>query len=357
MAEESGKRESNPIAEGAQQIRSIVGNTVRDGLKDVFPTRFDWQYGPGGHNLIFVVMSGHGEQGGGFFRNGDLLVLSPDGELRTGQVKRTVSNWWSRWDVRSAQLQKASDITVVKYAPRLVLKLIKQIDTEVVDQSDPDKIRQSLDFVLSGLTMYTQIAALSKNALVEMGGEGEIPPEELDFGGRFFKEFGSMLPSLPDHKPSGNFEKKRAAFALYERGGQILAEISQLCTNMRAVPVEEWFAKLIAGLNENGLFQNITNNTNRQYIYVDPDGIVWYRPVYYPHEMIRPSCSPDESWAWAISTTGEVREMQVFKTEPVKRRCPEDLLKQGPEIAIRLIGGVIREIFPKLELMHARSTT
>ena len=342
----------NPILEAADKIKVTTQQLINEDFQDIFPKNYSYRCG--NYNSIFIPMKGFGEHGGGFFRQADMVVLTRTGEFKSGLVKQTVADDHTCWEFFDARLVQADGLTVVKYSPRLILDLFKQLEDEYVEFEEPERIEKAIKALPKRAEVAQEIIAISREALIEMGEDNpEIPSGEKDYGIAIMPMLNEIFAELnPVCTPS--FQQREAAFNYFKRREDLKTEVSNLCSVMRVKSVEEWFSELTAKMVSDNVFP-ITHQ--------DKDDSEWYYPDS-PHDgtyRIRSSHSSwggagrdADLWTWGISKSGDVREIKDFSRSTngslITQRCAEHLLQDGPAVASALVAKVASQFFPKLKV-------
>lgn len=151
----------------ASRIKGAVSQLVTQDLSEAFPENY--VYTRGGYDRVFIVAKGYGDQYGGFFETGYLITLDPDGQFRAGDVRQDVGDCVSSWKFREAKLTAASDMEVIKYGPLLVASLFNQIEEELKEEEDPDKIRKWTQVLQKRSSETFAVLVEAQHALKEIG--------------------------------------------------------------------------------------------------------------------------------------------------------------------------------------------
>lgn len=335
----------NPIAEGATQIKEQVRELFTK-LDGVYPDNYHYR---AGNYPTFVIMKGHGEHGGGFFQQGDLILLSKTGDFTSGRVRQRVGGDHTVWQFSDARLEPSSAMEIVRFSPRLVLNLLDSLASELDEASDPKRIKSSL-YVLEKRSEFAgQVISTSRKALLEMGEEDpNIEVGQSDFGQTALRGLSEMLSEIKPSRTGLTLGQRVATFNYFKQKGQLQEAVRELCSNMIASPVEEWFEKLIKEVQDQDLFPETA---------LDVDGTVWFGPTsrITTDDVIKSGHTDygkNELWMWGISSDGRVREFMKYRANQdrslILQRCPQHLLEQGPWITESFIKAVIKRGFPKL---------
>lgn len=320
------ENEGNPIEEGARVIRKNVLKLVQKDLGGYFPRNNAYSYGDA--NLIYTPTDERRQN------RYKLVAINPKGEFQSGWTCRLISSWSSHYELRDAQWYGSTDLEVVKYAPDLVDDLLSKVLLELPEQDNPAQIHRMIKALSHRDVVYVEdIFAPAWGALQEMGEEE------------------TNLPIIRSENETLQAEilKFRGALSLYEDKNKLIEDIKSLSMNMRVKPVEEYFQNLIANEIQS---VDIFSGTS-----IDSDGSNWLIKNSFENSLQSRHTKRDnhylETWLWAISPTGLVREYREFKKNPdgsfILQHCPQHLLEQGPQIAEHLINQTVQRYFPKLK--------
>lgn len=339
MATENFKEQQNPIKFGAEAIKKSTQNLVRGQMQGIFPNNYQWMAGD--YNLIFLTMDRYGDQDGGFSKNAHMIVLSPNGEFKSGLVNQKVADDYSSWKFRDARLKDAADLQVVRYGPRLISELFSKLQSEMREYEDPERIARGLKILDMRIQTQTEIARISRGALNAMGEEGETEVSvPTDIRDDIFATIEDAISRTGKKPKLSDFELMKKAFSLYENRKKLVEDIKSLASNMRVKPVED---RLVALASE-----AIEIDADDKAARKDQDGRVWFVPGQYRGEPISVRHNPDEGWVMAISEGG-VREVRLYVTSGSPRWCAEHVLEKAGPIAQAIIGRAVGKVFPKLK--------
>lgn len=342
MVGESFKEQPNPVKFGSDKIRLYTQALVGEQMQGIFPRNY--VYAVGNYDLIYLPISLYGNQADGFAEDADMIVVNSKGEFKSGRVNQKVLSDRSRWEFRDAKLQDATGLQIVRYGPRLIGKLFSQLQSEMLGYEEPEKIARGLQVLDKRILAQTQLAAISRKALNEMGEEGE--PEvsvPTDIGGKIMAEAGEIISAmgfkstvkLPD------FAQMKKTFSLYMNREKLVEEIKQLASNMRAKPVEDKIAVLASQIME----IDAGDKAARE----DQDGNIWFVPGQdFGRERIYAGHHGEEGWVMAVSRVG-VREVKLYDRSDSPRECPEHVLETAGQVAAVIIGRSVGEVFPELK--------
>jgi hypothetical protein len=331
----------NPISSGATIIRKSVETFVQTQLKDNFPKNY--HYMVGNYNSVFQVIEGYGDQAGGFFRNAKMIVLTPDGKLKTGQVHQRVGDYHSSWEFYNAKLEPASDLDVVKFGPVLVRKLFAQIETEITDLEDQQKIENSLNVLIQRGKIWSEIETVSRQSRLEMG-EEDIDKHlgDADFGDMAKEDINNILTGF-SNKEVSSLNQMKSSFEFFKKKRSLMQEVKDLSANMRAKNVEAWFQPLVANLVENKIFPETAK---------DEGEIRWFvANRSFEGYYFNVSDKRGGFWYWGVSENGQVRKAIVAEDKVVEQRWDaEQLLTQSDEVVRFIVNAVARNAFPKIKV-------
>lgn len=351
MSTEAINREGNPIANGAENIRATVKGAVREGLSGVFPKNRQWHVGD--YDLVFVIQKGFGERGG-FYSGANMVVLTPEGDFRSGLVSQQVEHGYSEWVFRDAKLDPASDLEVVRFGPQLVANLLEQIKSELQGQEDPEKIAKVVNFLVKNTDLYIRMLEVSRVALEGMGevdpelsfrdtGRPNISEEVRQFAEAFERQQpGFKIVREPD---LGKLGQEKAAIDLFMRKGELMNEVREIASNMRADAVESWLKNVAAKMTDSGIFPGS---------WQDAEGIIWAGDRA-PYAGLMTNLYPIYSrgkhglrfWSWSKE---RVREFEVKQGSFFEEHaCAEHLLEQASVILERVINLSARQFFPRIK--------
>lgn len=351
MGHETLIKEGNPIFQAAEQLRSIVKISVQENLQGIFPRNYVYERGD--YNLIFVVSEGHGNIADGFYSSAKMVVLTPEGDIKSGQVEQDVGNWSSFWKFRGAELRKASDLEVVRYTPQLLKNLFEQLEDELSEEESPQKIINGINYIFNNKNLHMQTLAISYKALKEMGEED--PDLVHEDSGQPEMGLAEIIKAFEEQKPqykiarrsnrNVSIEQKKAAIDLFANKQNLIDELRAIASNMRAPLVEKRVGEVVREMIDKNIFP-IT--------WKDEEEVGWFGnkdigfqtlhgPIY--------SKGRHEERVWCVSVDGQVREFQRNSSnvsEPYF--CAEHLLEQAPEIMGKLIDEATKNFFREIKI-------
>lgn len=325
MTSEVVNTEGNPIAQGAEKIRSTVGNLVRENLEGIFPKNWQWKHGD--YNLIFVIEEGFGNISHGFYERAQMIVLTPKGEFKSGRVGQYVGDDYSYWKFDDAELKQATDLEIVRFGPQLVSDLFKQLSDEMHEEENPQKIAKGINFLYANSEFYKETLAISRHALVEMG-EDDPTLVHIDAAQPSVQGVDRIIKSML--QPEDALEQKKAAIDLFMNKEKLKTEMAGIASNMKAQLVKDRFAQIIRGMVEGEIFPESQ---------MDESEIKNVR--FYSQGNHR-------NLFWHISPDGQVLEVNPSSKET--NFCAEHLLAQAPQILEYLINKSAKRIFPRLKV-------
>lgn len=352
MGNETLDKESNPILRGAEQLRSIVKTSVQENLQGIFPRNY--VYGRGDYNLIFVVSEGHGDIAHGFYSSAKMVVLTPEGDIKSGQVRQDVGSWSSFWEFREAKLGKASDLEVVRYTPQLLKNLFEQLEDELSEEESPQKITNGINYIFNNQNLHMQALAISHKALKEMGEEDPDLVHE-DSGQPEIKDLAEIIKALEEQNPqykiarrsnrNASIEQKKAVIDLFANKQNLIDELRAIVSNMRAPLVEKRVGEVVREARDKNIFP-ITWEDEKEMGWFgnkDTDFQTLSGPIY--------SKGKHEGRAWCVSVDGQVREFEKKSNNVFEPYfCAEHLLKQAPEIMEEFINKSAKSFFRKIRI-------
>lgn len=351
MGHETLIKEGNPIFQAAEQLRSIVKTSVQENLQGIFPKNYEHEHGD--YNLIFVVSEGHGNIAHGFYSSAKMVVLTPEGDIKSGQVEQDVGNWSSCWKFRGAELRKASDLEVVRHTPQLVKNLFEQLEDELSEEESPQKIINGINYIFNNKNLYMQTLAISYKALKEMGEEDpnlvheDSGQPEMDLA-EIIKAFEEQNPQYKIARRSNrnvSIEQKKAAIDLFANKQNLIDELRVIASNMRAPLVEKRVGEVVREMIDKNIFP-IT--------WKDEEEVGWFGnkdigfqtlhgPIY--------SKGRHKGRVWCVSVDGQVREFQGNSSNASEPYfCAEHLLEQAPEIMKKLMDEATKNFFRKIKI-------
>jgi hypothetical protein len=352
MGSETLHKEGNPILQGAEKLRSIVKTSVQENLEDIFPKNY--HYMVGNYNLIYVIAEGYGDQCNGFYNIAQMVVLTPEGDIKSGDVYQQVESDHSIWQFRKATLNKASDLEVVRHTPQLVKNLFGQLEDELSEEENPQKINKGINFLFKNKELSMQTLAISYKALKEMG---EEDPElsNNDTGQPGIEGLAEIIKAI--EKQTGlevvkkssygvSLDQKKAAIDLFMNKQKLRDELKDLSSNMRVSLVAKRFEEIVKEMVSKDIFP-VT--------WEDEKGMKWSgeKEINF-HNLSRPIYSKGRhrERALCISDNGQVREFEKKSGEDVYEPyfCAEHLLKQAPEIMEELANHSAKNFFGKIKV-------
>lgn len=342
MINEVINNEGNPVAQGAEKIRTTVKNLVQENLQGIFPK--NWQWRVGNYNLIFAIAEGFGNRHGGFYSSAQMVVLTPEGDFKSGKVSLRVADEYSKWEFNSAKLNSASDLEVVRFGSQLVEDLFNQLESELYEEETSEKIAKGINFLYQNSEFYSQTLAISHHALVEMGEADPTlvhkdtgHPEDLDAIIKAFKE-QTYYKIARGQTAEITLEQKKAAIDLFVNKDTAKAEMAEIASNMRAQLVKDKFSQIIKEMVEKEIFPGGRT---------DEKGVTWVGTDDFGSGIH--SEGRHGNLFWQISSDGQILE-RGLSPEGELSFCAEHLLTQAPEILWRLIDKSAKRIFPKLKV-------
>lgn len=311
----------NPIKFGAQTIRDLSTVLVTTELNGVFPRNYVYQVGD--YNLIFHSMRDYGEHGGGFSVSDDMIVLTPEGEYKSGNVKHDVQDWTNSWKFRDADLKPASDLEIVRYSPALLGELFHQLVDELGEQTEFESVTKVVASLGKRKDILEKVRTTSNASLREMGGNPDEQPqgeEEITREKKIIERENKLL------------RRANAALSLYRDSDQLVRSIQDVVQGGRAGKAEETLLAILQrgveeGVLERNEFEDWENLGVRSY-------------------------HGDRAWNMVIAD-GKIQEAYAYSgiQEPT-RACPEHTLQMAPDIAQAIISRGVKKVFPKLELEY-----
>lgn len=288
---------------------------------DIFPKNSQ-EYGAGDCNLIFAIVEDSREAGGGFHHNVQMVVLTPEGDFKSGRVTQRVESYYSLWEFGDAKFGGASDLEVVRFGPQLVKDLFQQLDDELHGEEDPQKIVKGINFLYDNSEFYKGTLATSYQALVEMG-ENDPTLTNTDI-----HDLGIS------NEDKITLEQKKAAINLLMNKDSSKKEMVGIASNMRVGLVSRKFVQIIREIVNAKIFPSVGANEAE---------VVWARTdlskIY--------SQGKHRNLFWKVSSEGQV--LEEGPGEDVLNGCAEHLLKQAPEILGWLIDQSVKSFFPKIK--------
>lgn len=352
MKKESLNKAENPILQGAEQLRSIVKTSVKENLKDIFPKNYQCMHG--NYDLIYVIASGHGDRHNGFYDTADMVVLTPEGDIQSGEVYQRVESDHSAWEFEQAKLEKASDLEVVRCMPQLVKNLFEQLEDELSEEKDPKKITRGLNYLFNNQDMVLKVSAISCKALKEMG-EEDPKIAIRDSGQPGVEGLAEIIQAIKEQHPeleivgklsrNSSLDQKKAAIDLFMNKISLMDELREISANMRASLVEERFEEIVKEMVGKNIFP-VTWEDEQEMGWFGNKEINWTtlsKPIY--------SKGRHERSAWCISVDGQVREFEKKSNDVfVPYFCAEHLLKQAPEILGQLVDASAKTFFENIKI-------
>lgn len=342
MTNEVINPEGNPVAQGAEKIRTTVKNLVQENLQGIFPK--NWQWRVGDYNLIFVIAEGFGNRHGGFYSSAQMVVLTPEGDFKSGVVSQRVADEYSAWGFNSAKLNSASDLEVVRFGPQLIDDLFGQLESELYEEEASEKIAKGINFLYQNSDLYPQTLAISRHALVEMG---EVDPTLVHKDTGQPKDLDAIIKAFEEQTPYSivrgqtteiTLDQKKAAIDLFMNKDTAKAEMAETASSMRAQLVKDRFSQIIKEMIEKGIFPGGR---------IDEEGVSWVGTDDFGSRIH--SEGRHRNLFWQISSDGQILE-RGLPSEGGLSFCAEHLLTQAPEILGRLIDKSAKRIFPKLKV-------
>ncbi len=338
----------NPVEWGDLEIRKTVSPFINHQVKGVFPKNS--AYMRGDYNRVYCIEEGFGEQGHGFFQKAKMVTLEPDGEFKSGMVSQYVGDWNSRWEFYHARLDAASPLSVVRYAPTLLLKMYEEIEKELPRQKEPLRIQQALEVLSTRPDVLRSVVSISHDSLLEMGEDdpAAFPHGDQDYGEIALPAMDEMIKEMTGQVPANDpLEKYRLAFNLLTRRPVLEEELGAMAASMRVRPIEGVFKEVVAEVVGKGLF--LTTHK-------DDEKLRWFgTPVAGGYNIVRRSenlllsTGTHNIWSWGISEKGDIREIQQGDGCVNFQRCPEHLLQMAPRIMNNFIQRIVGEQFPDIE--------
>lgn len=328
---ETAERTSDSIERGAGEIREIVSQFVTE-LAGSFPRNS--MYKQGDVNRIYCI------PGADIWPpEVQCTTLDPDGQFRSGKVAVNFSKESCHFTLEISQadqrgsFEPASSLEVLTDSFELVGKLFYQIVEELPKQSDIATIGKWLGALSRQEELEAAIFIRSKKAFKEAGWTEW----------RYRKVF----------RNEGMKETKRmiAAFEIYEKKDQLIADVSVLSRGGKAEPVQSWFESFVSLMKKKQLMPPADVK--------HPDWGAWLvlgLSQHYP-DQVKYGAYPVgyQQLRWGVSTEGKVREVVTgIGLSPGSWEgmyvsdCPEHLLKQAPEITDQLIRRMMVNIFPQI---------
>ena len=264
----------------------------------------------------------------------------------------------SAWEFGNATLKKASDLEVVRFTPQLIKNLFEQLENELSEEENPQKIAYGLNFLSNNQNLHMQVLAISYKSLREMGEEDPKlvhddsgQPNLRDIGKiikAIHKEFpGSEVVGTSSHNSS--LDQKKVAIDLFMNKKNLMMELKEIALNMRVSLVEQKFAEIVKEMAEKGIFPVTWN---------DSMGTDWFgdkKNSFNALNDLEPIYSKGmhKERTWCVSANGVVLEFEkkkkpknVYEQFP----CAEHLLEQAPEILKKLINCSARNFFRKIQV-------
>lgn len=345
MVNEIINPEGNPVTQGAEKIRATVKNLVQENLEGIFPK--NWQWRVGDYNLIFAIAEGFGNRHGGFYSSAQMVVLTTEGDFKSGRVSQRVADEYSAWEFNSAKLNSASDLEVVRFGPQLVNNLFGQLESELYEEEASEKIAKGINFLYQNSEFYSQALAVSRHALVEMG---EVDPTLVhrDTGQPSIKDLDAIIKALEEQTPYKvvrgqtteiTLEQKKVAIDLFMNKDTAKTEMAETASSMRTQLVKDRFSQIIKEMVEKEIFPAGK---------IDEEGVSWVGTDDFGSGIH--SEGRHRNLFWQISSDGQILERGLLASEGELSFCAEHLLTQAPQILGRLIDKSAKRIFPKLKV-------
>ena len=316
------------LYEAADNISNTLWVSATD-LGDAFPRNY--VYIKGDHNAVYVEMSGATTP-----KTGNLLVLYPDGSIKSGQVKFVVENWTSYYNLKKTEMHKAKEEEVTQYGPALLAELGNKVLNEISDQKNPEKIAKMLQLLASIKDNMRYILEESQVALQEFNGL-YAPIDDTMLKA---EKILTKLDGEPDNPESHVLEKMKTAFELFTQKQAIIDKYRELSESRDVDQIESATKDLVQTITASGLFPSRT---------FEYDGMKWYPDWKLQAGSLgaRLGCASDRyAKHWVISQDGSVRQASKVDTPLVDN--PLELLREAPSIARYFIDRVVKEVYPHI---------
>lgn len=312
--------EENPIKFGAQAIRDLSKHLVTVDINGVFPKNYVYEVGD--YYLVFYNIAGYGEQYGGFSTSDDMIVLTPQGEYKSGRVEHDVQDWTNSWKFRDADLKPASDLEIVKYSPILLGNLFHQLVDELGEHTELEAVMQVFSALGKRKDILEKTQTISSASLMEMG----VNPDERSpkYEGEAARE------KKKTEKEDELLRKANAALNLYKDKDQIVHGIQEVVEGGRAGNAEAAILAILQrgvkeGVLEQGEFKNWENLGVRSY-------------------------HGNQAWNMVIKGDRIQEAYAYYGIQKPNRICAEHTLERAPAIARAIILRAVNKVFSQLEL-------
>jgi len=323
-------QEENPITYGATALRDLTSDLVTKDLKDIFPRNNAWSVGD--YDLIFHPME---SLGGNTVR---MIVLTPQGIIKTGIVKESISSDHTAWEFDDADLQPATDIQVVRFAPVLIRGLIDQVGEEVQEFADLPSIKRSLEFLFDRDEILEKADNISRVSLEEMGDEVVLEEEETED---------------EQDKRLGTLERLQAAVELYENRSVLAAEVKELAKMGRVRAIEQKVADIFGEIKGNGLLPEPDLTLGGEHWFSIPIPVA-NRPISHTiggnlhvYDMDRESRQTQRREIILSVDGAKIMEEIRWKNIPPVR-CAEHILSEADAVVTGLVVKSVAQYFPNL---------
>ncbi len=324
--------EENPILYGATALRYLTENLVTEDLKGIFPHNNAWSVGD--YDLIFHPIE---SLGGNTVK---MAVLTPQGIIKTGIVEESISSDHTAWKFADADLQPATDIQVVRFAPILIRGLIDQAEAEVQDFADSSSVRRSLKFLSDRDEILEKADNISRISLEEMGEAVVLQEEETE---------------AKQDKRLDTLERLQAAVDLYDNRFDLADEVKEVAKMGRATVAEGKISVIFSEIKEKGLLPEPDLTLDGEHWFSLPIPVTGRSLSYalggggnlHVYDMDQKSRQTQRRDVLLSVDGTKIMEASNWKDVSAVR-CAEHILSEADAVVTGLIARSVAQHFPNL---------